>query len=49
MLTDLITDLQNNGIWECVGPDDYKKVEHYVVTITNIFGAMKKLPGLLTM
>lgn len=47
MLTDLVTDFKTNGIWECVGDGGYCKVEHYVATITNPRGALRRFPDLM--
>ncbi len=42
---DLIADFRQNGIYECVN-EDYSKLEHYVVSATNAWGALRRLPGL---
>ena len=42
-LADLVADFQANGIWECINDGGYQKVEHYVVSITNPRGALRRL------
>jgi hypothetical protein len=41
LLEELVTDLRTNGIYECVN-GEYRKLESYVVSATNILGALKR-------
>jgi len=43
MAEDLLADLHDNGIYECVN-EGYGKLEHYVVSATNPLGALRRLP-----
>lgn len=45
MAEDLLADLRDNGIYECVN-EGYHKLEHYVVSATNPWGALRRLPEL---
>ena len=47
MVADLVADFKANGIWECVGEGGYRKCEHYVTTVTNPRGALRRLPALV--
>jgi len=41
LLADLVADFQQNGVYECVN-GEYRKLESYVVSATNIYGALKR-------
>ena len=45
MLGELIQDFRENGICECVNVG-YRKLEHYVVSVVNPLGALRRLPAL---
>jgi hypothetical protein len=45
MLVELIQDFQENGICECINVG-YHKLEHYVVSVVNPLGALRRVPEL---
>ena len=40
-LTDVLTDFEDNGVFECIN-GDYRKLDTYVASATNVYGACKK-------